>query len=126
MTVAFLLCAAGTVLSLVFFALGGFIVLLAADLLVLYFTASSLVGYVELREKTLFIKFGFFLKCEIAYDSIRRVEKKSKRIYSESIVSMKNALEHIDIRYNTYDVVSVSVTDNDALMSEIEKRRYKK
>jgi hypothetical protein len=126
MTVAFLLCTAGTVLSLVFFALGGFIVLLAADLLVLYFTASSLVGYVELREKTLFIKFGFFLKCEIAYDSIRRVEKKSKRIYSESIVSMKNALEHIDIRYNTYDVVSVSVTDNDALMSEIEKRRYKK
>jgi hypothetical protein len=38
-------------------------------------------------------------------------------------MSLNNALEHIDIRYNTYDVVSVSVVDNDALIEEIDKRR---
>ncbi len=124
-SVAFLLCAAGTFLSLVFFTLVGFVVLLACDLLILYFVASAFAGYVELRNKTLFIKFGFFFKCEIAYDRISSVEK-CRKMYSESLVSMKNAIEHINIRYNTYDVVSVSVTDNDALVSEIEKRRFEK
>lgn len=109
----------------VFFAIAYPVVLfsmLPCDLLVGYFVASSAVGYVELRESVVFVKFGFFLKKEIPYNKIRRVEKQ-KHWYSESIVALKNAMEHVDIRYNTYDVTTVSVVDNDDLIAEIDRRR---
>ena len=121
-SIALVLSLGATALCAVYSAPFGLAVMILCDLLVLYLLISAFVGYVELREETLFIKFGFFLKKEIAYNSIRRVEK-CRKVYSESIVSLKSSLEHIDIRYNKYDVVSVSVVDNDALIEEIEKRR---
>ena len=121
-SIALTLMFGATALSIVYYTFFGLAVMILCNLFVLYFFISAFVGYVELREETLFIKFGFFLKKEIPYNSIRRLEK-CRKVYSESIVSLKSSLEHIDIRYNTYDVVSVSVVDNDALIEEIEKRR---
>ena len=99
----------------------GLVIMLATDILSLYFFLSPLVGYVELRENTVFIKFGFFLKKEIPYEKIRGFEKK-RQFYSESMLALKSAMEHIDIKYNSFDVVSVSVTDNDGLLKELERR----
>ena len=121
-SIALVLSLGATALCIVYYAPFGLAVMILCDLLVLYFLISAFVGYVELREETLFIKFGFFFKKEVPYNKIRRVEK-CRKIYSESIVSLKGSLEHIDIRYNTYDVVTVSVVDNDALFAEIDRRR---
>ena len=121
-SIALALMLGATALSIVYYTFFGLAVMILCDLFVLYFFISAFVGYVELREGAVFIKIGFFLKKEIPYNKIRRVEK-CRKIYSESIVSLKNALEHIDVWYNTYDVVSISVVDNDALIAEIEKRR---
>lgn len=96
-------------------------IVLAVDLLTLYIIISPLFGYVELRENTVFIKFGLILKKEIPYEKIRGVQKQ-KRCYSESIISLKNALEHVDIKYDGFQVVTVSVVDNDGLMEAIKKR----
>ena len=87
-----------------------------------YFFISSLFGYVELREHELFIKYGFFLKRSIPYAKIRRLEK-DRKFYTESILSLKNAMEHVNIRYNSFDVTSVGVTDNDALIAAINEKR---
>ena len=87
-----------------------------------YFFISSLFGYVELRESELFIKYGFFLKRSIPYAKIRRLEK-DRKFYTESILSLKNAMEHVNIRYNSFDVTSVGVTDNDALIAAINEKR---
>ena len=99
----------------------GLVIMLATDIFSLYFFLSPLVGYVELRENTVFIKFGFFLKKEIPYEKIRGFEKK-RQFYSESMLALKSAMEHIDIKYNSFDVVSVSVIDNDGLLKELERR----
>ena len=96
-------------------------VLVPVDLLVLYFTISPLVGYVELREKTVFIKLGFIMKREIPYAKIRGTEK-DRKFYSDSMVALKTALEHVNIKYNRFDVISVSVENSDELMREIEER----
>jgi len=96
-------------------------ILIIADAATVYFLVSPLFGYVELRESTVFIKFGFFMTREIPYERIRGVSK-DRKLYSESTVSLKSALEHVNIKYNTFDVVSVSVRDNDALIEEISKR----
>lgn len=98
-----------------------FVILLLTDALTLYFLLTSLFGYVELREDSVFVKFGFIAKAEIPYSKIREVTKERK-LYADSIMSLKNSLEHVNIRYNRFDVVSVSVTDNDELISEIEAR----
>ena len=90
-------------------------------LFVSYFIISSAVGYVELREKSVYIRFGFFMKREIDYSAIRRIEK-NRAFYSQSMAAIKNAMEHIDIYYNTFDVVSVSVIGNEALMKELRVR----
>ena len=97
------------------------IIMLATDAFTFYFIFSSLVGYVELRESTLFIKFGFIIKREIPYNKIRRIEKACK-LYSESMLSLKNAFEHVNIRYNSFDVVSVSVVENDEFINELNRR----
>ena len=94
-------------------------IIIPTDLLVVYFFVSPLFGYVELGENSMLIKYGFFLKREIPYVKIRALEKVSK-FYSESMMSLKNAFEHVDIRYNTFDVTSVSVVGNDELISELE------
>ena len=87
-----------------------------------YFFISSLFGYVELRERELFIKYGFFLKRSIPYAKIRSLQKERK-FYTDSILSLKNAMEHVNIKYNSFDVTAVSVTDNDALIVAINEKR---
>ena len=98
-----------------------FVILLLTDALTLYFLLTSLFGYVELREDSVFVKFGFIATAEIPYSKIREVTKERK-LYADSIMSLKNSLDHVNIRYNRFDVVSVSVVDNDNLMCEINKR----
>ena len=91
------------------------------DMFVAYFLISSLFGYAELREETLFIKFGFILKKEIPYSKIRGMEK-VRRFYSDSMTSLKNSIEHVNIKYNAFDTVSISVKDNDAFIAELNTR----
>ena len=95
--------------------------ILATDVFVLYFVVSPIFGYVELREETVFIKFGFILKREIPYKKIRGFGRE-RRWYADSMLALKNSLDHVNIKYNSYDMVSVSVKDNDRLISEIEAR----
>lgn len=117
--VAVVLVAIGTVIAA--FSPVALAILIITDAATVYFMVSPLFGYVELRESTVFIKFGFFMTREIPYERIRGVSK-DRKFYSESTVSLKSALEHVNIKYNTFDVVSVSVRDNDALIDEISKR----
>lgn len=88
---------------------------------VLYFLISPLFGWVELRDEALFIKYGFFLKKEIPYGKIRGTEIK-KSFYAESMMSLKNSFEHVNIKYNAFDVTSVSVVGNEELIQELEHR----
>lgn len=97
------------------------IITLLVDLIVVYLLVSPLFGYVELREGSLYIKYGFFLKKEIPYSKIRGIEKTNK-LYADSILSLKNAFEHINIKYNTFDVTSVSVARNDEFIKELTER----
>ncbi len=90
-------------------------------LFVNYFFISSLFGYAELRENELFIKYGFFMKKSIPYDKIRSLEKQ-RRFYSHSMLSLKNAYDHIDIKYNFYDLTTVSLKDEDAFVAELSER----
>jgi uncharacterized membrane protein YdbT with pleckstrin-like domain len=91
------------------------------SLFITYFFISPFFGYVELRETSLFIKYGFFLKKEISYHKIRDVQKE-KRFYSESMISLKNAFEHVNIKYNAFDVTSISIVESEAFLQELEKR----
>ena len=94
-------------------------VMIPTDLFVLYFMISPLFSYVELRESSVFIRFGIFLKKEIPYGKIRGITKE-RRFYSDSTVSIKTSLDHVSIKYNTFDVVSVSVADADSFISKLE------
>ncbi len=96
----------------------GRITMLATAFFVAYFIVSPMFGYVELRETSVFVRFGFFLTREIPYETIRGVEKKRTAI-ADSMLALKNALEHVNIKHGSFDVTSVSVKDNDALMTEI-------
>ena len=91
-----------------------FFVTVPTTLFTAYFFVSPLFGCVELRERSVFIKYGFFMKKEIPYDRIRRVTR-GRKFISESMMSLKFALEHVEIRYNRYDVTIVSVVENDEL-----------
>lgn len=97
------------------------LILIAADVFTLYFLFSSLSAYAELREDCLYIKFGFIIKREIPYSSIRGVKKEHK-IIAETIFSIKNALDHVVIKYNKFDAVTVSVKENDSFISALEER----
>ena len=96
--------------------------LIPVDIFSSYFLISPLWGYVELRERVLFIKYGFILKREIPYEKIRKIERERKW-YSETMLSLKNSLEHVNIKYNSFDVTAVSVKDNDGFVQEIEALR---
>ena len=98
------------------------ILTLLVDIFTLYFLSSPLFGYVELREETLFVKLGFLMKREIPYSRIRGVSRERK-FYSDSMLSLKNSFEHINIKYNTFDLLTVSVVGNEELCEEIEMRR---
>jgi len=88
---------------------------------VLYFLVSPLFGYVELREEEVFVRFGLILTRRIPYSVIHGAEKQ-RRFYADSMLSLKNALTHVNIKYNSFDVISVSVTENDLLMEELKTR----
>ena len=87
-----------------------------------YFFISPLFGYVELRESSVFIRYGFIMTKEIPYSRIRSIEKDRTPI-SPSLVSLKNSLDHVNIKFNTFDITTVSVKDNDTLIKEITERR---
>ena len=90
-------------------------------LVVVFFLVSPLFGYVELREKSVFIKLGFIMKREIPYDKIRGVEK-ARRFYSDSMLSLKSSLDHLNIKYNTFDIMSISVVESDGFVRELSER----
>ena len=110
-----------TTIVFIFPASAAIIIIILADLATVYFLISPLFGYVELRESALFIKYGFMMKREIPYGSIRDTVKEH-RFISESMLSLKNAFEHVNIKYNMFDVTTVSVTDNDAFIAELKAR----
>ena len=114
-----LLLLAATVIS--FWTPLALVILVSADIFVGYFMFSSIAGYVELRENEVFVKFGFMTSVEIPYENIRGFSKERK-LYSDSMLSIKNSLEHINIKYNKIAIVSVSVVNNDELISDIEER----
>ena len=98
------------------------LIMLATDIFTLYFLISPLFGYVELREQTVYVKFGFFMSREIEYSRIRTVNIERKW-YSESMLSLKCAYEHVNVKYNSFDVVTVSVESNATLALELDRRR---
>ena len=106
----------GTVFS--FYEPLAFWIMIGVDVFCYYFMVSSLIGYVELRETSIFIKFGFILKRDIPYSKIREIVK-DRKFVAYSTLSLKNAIDHIDIKYNKYDMVTVSVVGNDELFKEL-------
>ena len=111
--------ALGTAVAI--FELSALLLMLFVDVFSLYLLLAPLFGYAELRENCLFIRFGLFLKKEIPYGKIRGVVKERK-FYSDSMLSLKTAMEHVNIKYNRFDVVSVSLTDIDDFISELDLR----
>lgn len=91
------------------------------SLFVLYFFISPFFAYVEFHEDSLLIRYGFFLKKEIPYRKIRGAVKERK-FYAESMMSLKNAFEHVNIKYNAFDITTVSVVDNDGLIKTLQER----
>lgn len=114
-----ILVGAGVAISV--YSIPALIIMCAIALFVLYVLISPLFGYVELGESSLVIKYGFFLKKEIPYTSIRDITRERK-FYSDSMLSLKNSLDHVNIKYNKFDVTSVSVKNNDEFIAELEKR----
>lgn len=118
-----IMLAVGTVISCS--SVVALLIMIATDIFTLYFLISPLFGYVELRRQTVYIKFGFFMSREIEYARIRAVDIERKW-YSESMLSLKCAYEHVNIKYNSFDVVTVSVDGNAALTAELDFRRAAK
>lgn len=114
-----ILVGAGFAISV--YSIPALIIMCAVALFVLYVLISPLFGYVELGESSLVIKYGFFLKKEIPYTSIRDITRERK-FYSDSMLSLKNSLDHVNIKYNKFDITSVSVKSNDEFIAELEKR----
>lgn len=114
-----ILVGAGVAISV--YSIPALMIMCAIALFVLYVLISPLFGYVELGESSLVIKYGFFLKKEIPYTSIRDITRERK-FYSDSMLSLKNSLDHVNIKYNKFDITSVSVKSNDELIAELEKR----
>ena len=114
-----LLMAALTVIAV--FDTVALIVVGVVDLAVIYLLVSPLFGYVELREESLYIKYGLILKKEIPYSRIRGAAKE-RRWYADSMLSLKNALDHVNIKYNSFDVTMVSVVDNDEFIEQLNFR----
>ena len=98
-------------------------ILLPIFLFVNYFLISPCFGYVELREDALFIKYGFFLKRTVPYNKIRGAQIERKW-YSESMMALKNSLEHVNIKYEGYNVTSVSVVENAEFVEALNERIF--
>ena len=109
--------AAMTVISA--FAPVSLFITIPVDLFVIYFLISPLFGYVELRQSSVYIRFGLIMKREIPYEKIRGAVK-VRKLYSDSMVSLKNSIEHVNIKYNTFDIISVSVVDNGEFIAQLQ------
>lgn len=103
------------------FSVTALFIIIPVDLTVVYLLISPLFGYAELREDSLFIKYGLLLKKEIPYGKINAAVKE-RRFYSDSMMSLKNAFEHVNIKYNSFDVTTVSVIGNDEFIAELNSR----
>ena len=100
----------------------GVMILFAVTLIfVNYFIVSPMFGYVELRDESLYIRFGFILKREIPYSKIRGIDR-HRKFYADSMISLKNALEHVNVKYNSFDMVSLSVKGEDDFITELCQR----
>ena len=97
------------------------LVMVPTAFFIFYFLFSPLFGYAELGESKLVIKYGFFLKKEIEYASIRGAELRRK-VIAESMMSLKCAVEEVLIRYNRFDVTVISVKENSVFIKELYKR----
>ena len=114
-----------TVMTLVHFTLFGLVVMLLALALSSFFILSPIFfGYAELRDDELFVDFGVFIKRSIPYSKIRAIEKK-RRFYSESMLSLKCAIDHVDIKYNRFDTISLSLCNEDKFIAELNKKTAK-
>lgn len=98
------------------FSLSTLWITLPTFIFVFYFLISPLFGYVELRENSVFIKYGFILKKEIPYEKIRGAFIE-RSFYSQSMMSLKNSFEHVNIKYNSFDITTVSVKENEKLIN---------
>ena len=97
------------------------LIMIPTDLFTLYFIISPLFGKVTLTEEGIVVKFGFFATRIVPYSHIRSLEK-VRKWYSDSMMSLKNSMEHVNIKYNRFDIVSVSVTDNDGFIADVNSR----
>ena len=96
-------------------------IMIPTDFFTLYFIISPLFGYAELHEDGVFIKFGFITKRFIPYNKIRGFSYERK-FYSDCMLSLKNSFAHVNIKYNTFDMISVSVVDNEGFINRIKSR----
>lgn len=101
------------------------LIMIFVDVFTFYFLFTSLFGYVELKEHSIYIKFGLFIKREIPYNKIRDIIKERK-VISTSFLSLKNSLDHIKIKYNKFDEVVVSVKENDELFKKLNEHIIEK
>ena len=97
-----------------------FIFSIIVILFINYFLISPLFGYIEIRETSIFIKYGIILKKEIPFNKIKKLELK-KKWYSDSIFALKCSIEHVDITFNSYDKTCVSVKENDIFIEDVRR-----
>lgn len=97
-----------------------FIFSIIVILFINYFLISPLFGYIEIKETSIFIKYGIILKKEIPFNKIKKLELK-KKWYSDSILALKCSIEHVDITFNSYDKTCVSVKENDIFIEDVRR-----
>lgn len=97
-----------------------FIFSIIVILFINYFLISPLFGYIEIKETSIFIKYGIILKKEIPFNKIKKLELK-KKWYSDSILALKCSIEHVEITFNSYDKTCVSVKENDIFIEDVRR-----
>ena len=58
------------------------------------------------------VTLGFFLSREIPYEKIYAVEKKHMMV-ADSMLSLKNGMDHLNVKYNRFDLVSLSLQNEE-------------
>ena len=46
----------------------------------------------------------------------------ARKFYSDSMLSLKTSFEHVNVKNNKFDMISVSVKDNDGVIKDLEER----
>ena len=99
----------------------GLIIMIPVSALTFYFLFIPFFTYAELTDEGLYIKYGAFIKRTIPYKSIRKIEK-GRGIIGEAMLSMKNALDHVTVRYNRFDMTVLSLKSEDIFVKELWER----